>query len=119
MEKNKMNPRKIVTAAATFASAALLSIAGAQAAVDHAHATRHVAMHHHHHHHHHMNPVAAGADLAAGAAETAGAIVAAPFGAGPGWNNAGYYGTSTWGDFDCSPGYAGCRPYASKDWKTQ
>ena len=71
------------------------------------------------------NPVAAGADLAAGAVntadalafsaiDTAGAIVSAPFGgayAGP-----GYYAPGTWGDYDCRPGYPGCRPYASKDW---
>ena len=71
------------------------------------------------------NPVAAGADLAAGAVDTAGAvaagaIAATPFGgtyaAGPGWDSGGYYAPSTWGDFDCRPGYAGCRPSASKDW---
>jgi hypothetical protein len=123
MEKNKMNPARTSIAATAFACAALLSIAGAQAAADHAHAMKHVAAHHHHHM---RGPVAAGADLAAGAVDTAGAvaagaigtagaIAAAPFGAGPYAGN-GYYGTSTWGDFDCSPGYAGCRPYASKDW---
>jgi hypothetical protein len=76
------------------------------------------------------NPVAAGADLAAGAADTAGAaaagaigtagaIAAAPFGGSfaqaPG-SDSGYYAPSAWGDFDCRPGYAGCRPYSSKDW---
>jgi hypothetical protein len=77
------------------------------------------------------NPVAAGAGLAAGAVNTAGAVAAgaintagaiatAPFGgpypngpyAGPG----GHYASSAWGDYDCRPGAAGCRPYASKDW---
>ena len=77
------------------------------------------------------NPVAAGADLAggavntagavaAGAVGTAGAIAAAPFGgsyaAAPGWDSGGYYSASTWGDHDCRPGFAGCRPYVSKDW---
>jgi hypothetical protein len=76
------------------------------------------------------NPAAAGADLAAGAADTAGelaagaigtagAIAAAPFGGSyaqaPG-SDSGYYAPSAWGDFDCRPGYAGCRPYGSKDW---
>ena len=76
------------------------------------------------------NPVAAGADLAGGAVDTAGAvaagaigtagaIAAAPFGgsyaAAPGWN-AGYYSSSTWGDHECRPGFARCRPYVSKDW---
>ncbi|HET7888255.1 MAG TPA: hypothetical protein VFL62_18690 [Bradyrhizobium sp.] len=77
------------------------------------------------------NPVEAGADVAAGAVNTAGAvaagaigtagaIAAAPFGGGPyaaapGYDR-GYYGSSTWGDFECSPGYAGCRPYAEKNW---
>ena len=77
------------------------------------------------------NPVAAGAGLAAGAVNTAGAVAAgaintagaiatAPFGgpypngpyAGPG----GHYASSAWGDHECRPGAAGCRPYASKDW---
>lgn len=84
------------------------------------------------------NPVAAGADVAAGAVNTAGAmaagaigtagaIAAAPFGgsyaAAPGWNQGnpgynqmGYYGSSTWGDFECQPGYAGCQPYSAKNW---
>jgi hypothetical protein len=51
---------------------------------------------HRHHHHHHM----------AAAVEAApGAVVAA-----------GYYSPSNWGDHDCSPGFPGCRPNASKDW---
>jgi hypothetical protein len=66
------------------------------------------------------NPVAAGAGLAAGAVNTAGAVATAPFGgpypngpyAGPG----GHYASSGWGDYECRPGTAGCRPYASKDW---
>jgi hypothetical protein len=66
------------------------------------------------------NPVAVGAGLAAGAIGTVDAMAAAPFGgayaAGPGWDS-GYYSPSTWGDHDCSPGFAGCRPYASKDWR--
>jgi hypothetical protein len=79
------------------------------------------------------NPVAAGADIAAGAVNTAGAvaagaigtagaIAAAPFGAGPYAAGPGYdgpyYASSAWGDYECRPG-AGpyeCRPYASKDW---
>ena len=80
------------------------------------------------------NPVAAGADVAAGAVNTAGAvaagaigtagaIAAAPFGAGPyamggpGYEGP-YYASSPWGDYDCTPG-AGpwdCRPYGSKEW---
>ena len=71
--------------------------------------------------------VAAGAGLAAGAVGTAAAIATAPFGggpyayagpgpyAGPGWAG-GYYASSPWGDYACSPSAAGCRPYASKDW---
>jgi hypothetical protein len=85
------------------------------------------------------NPVAAGAGLAAGAVDTAGAVAAgaigtagaiatAPFGGpyayagprpyagSPGWG--GYYASSGWGDYECSPGSPGCRPYASKDWRT-
>ncbi len=59
------------------------------------------------------NPVDAGANIAAGAVNTAGAsafgalntagaIATAPF-AGPGWND-GYYGSSTWGDYECRYG---------------
>jgi hypothetical protein len=112
-----------------------LSIASAQAHANHAQASKHMAEGSHRHgrriaHGYGPNPVAAGAGLAAGAVDTAGAlalgaigtagaIASAPFGgpyaAGPGWND-GYYGSSNWGDFDCHPGYAGCRPYAEKDW---
>jgi hypothetical protein len=70
--------------------------------------------------------VAAGVGLAAGAVGTAVATATAPFGgpyayagpgpyAGPGWAG-GYYASSPWGDYACSPSAAGCRPYASKDW---
>jgi hypothetical protein len=110
-----MSFRKIAVAAACMT---VLSVAGAQAAT------------HRHHTMHHRGPVAAGADLAAGAVGAAGAVAAgaigtadafasaatAPFGgpyAGPG----GYYAPSAWGDYECSPGYAGCRPYAAKDWR--
>lgn len=54
------------------------------------------------------NPVAVG--WAAGAAPFGGT-----YAAGPGWDS-GYYSPSTWGDHDCRPGFAGCQPYASKDW---
>ena len=62
--------------------------------------------------------VAAGVGLAAGAVGTAVATATAPFGgpyAGPGWAG-GYYASSPWGDYACSPSAAGCRPYASRDW---
>lgn len=108
MEKNKMNPRKIVLAATTLASAALLSIAGAQAGHDHAHAGKHVAMHHHRH-------------MAAAAADTAGAVVAgagliaasltSPW-AGPGWEG-NYWAPSAWGDYECRSQTFGCRPYGA------
>ena len=79
------------------------------------------------------NPVQAGADVAAGAVNTAGAvaagaigaagaIAAAPFGAGPYAMGPGYegpyYASSAWGDYECRPGVGpyDCRPYASKDW---
>jgi hypothetical protein len=79
------------------------------------------------------NPVQAGADVAAGAVNTAGAvaagaigtagaIAAAPFGEGPYAMAPGYegpyYAASPWGDYECTPG-AGpyeCKPYASKGW---
>ncbi len=79
------------------------------------------------------NPVQAGADIAAGAVNTAGAvaagaigtagaIAAAPFGEGPYAMAPGYegpyYASSPWGDYECRPG-AGpyeCKPWASKDW---
>jgi hypothetical protein len=141
-----MIPSRIAIAATTFACAALLSLPVERAqAVEkaemHAAHARHMAAAPHGHMQRHAvrgyargygpNPVAAGADIAAGAVNTAGAvaagaigtagaIAAAPFGGGPyaaapGWNN-GYYSSSTWGDYECSPGYAGCRPYAEKDW---
>ncbi len=79
------------------------------------------------------NPVQAGANVAAGAVNTAGAvaagaigtagaIAAAPFGAGPYAMGPGYegpyYASSAWGDYECRPGVGpyDCRPYASKDW---
>jgi hypothetical protein len=86
-EKTKMSLKRIATAAAVFASITLLSVAGAQAAT-------------HHHHHHHAAAVAAAADEA---------IVG-------GTTVAGYFAPSPWGDFDCQPGFPGCRPYAAKDW---
>ena len=107
-----MNPKKIALAATALVSAAFLSVAGAQAAADHAHAAKHAGLPHHHHRA--AGPVAAGVELAAGAAETAGAVAAAPFGGRP--VAGGYFSSSAWGDYDCSPGSAGCRPYAAKDW---
>jgi hypothetical protein len=81
------------------------------------------------------NPVEAGADAAAGAAYTAGAVAAgavntagaivgaatSPYDAyasGPytGWDN-GYYASSAWGDYECQPGWPGCQPYSAKGWK--
>lgn len=101
-----------------------LSIASAQAQAKHPRASKHMAAGSHRHYGrvsrgYGPNPVAAGAGLAAGAVDTAGAlafgaidtagaIAAAPFG--------GYYAPGTWGDYDCRPGYPGCRPYAQKDW---
>jgi hypothetical protein len=136
-----MSLGRIVVAATTFACVTLLSfgwsgqhgvslgIASAQAQAGQPQASKqqvskHMAAGSHRHARRVVrgygpNPVAAGADLAAGAADTAGAIAAAPFGgsyaAAPGWDS-GYYAPSNWGDFDCRPGYAGCRPYGSKDW---
>jgi hypothetical protein len=70
--------------------------------------------------------VAAGAGLAAGAVGTAVAAATAPFGyygggpyAGPypgPYTDGGYYASSPWGDYACSPSALGCKPYASKDW---
>ena len=65
------------------------------------------------------NPVAAGADLAAGAIGTADAFAAAataPFGAPA--QQGGYYAPGGWGDYECRPTPADnfCRPYAAKDW---
>ncbi len=83
-----MSVKRIATAATVFASITLLSVAGAQA-----------AMHHHHHHH--------AAAVAAAATDGAIAVGAAV---------PGYFAPSPWGDFDCQPGFPGCRPYAEKDW---
>jgi hypothetical protein len=130
---------RIAVAATTFACVTLLSVgwsgergvslsvASAQAATKHA---SHMAAGPHRYHRRYgrgygPNPVAAGADIAAGAVNTAGAlaagaigtagaIAAAPFG-GPYYGD-GYYSPSNWGDFDCRAGYAGCRPYREKDW---
>jgi hypothetical protein len=120
---------KTGVAAATFASVSLLSFGwsahqGVSLAVAAAQAApQHVAMHRHYRHRYGVNPVAAGANVAAGAVNTAGAlaagvigsagaIAAAPFG-GPYYGN-GYYSGSTWGDYDCGPGRPGCRPYAER-----
>ena len=139
-----MSLGRIAVAATTFACMTLLSfgwsgqhgvslgIASAQAQTDQPQASKHMAAGSHRHGQRVVrrgygpNPVAAGADLAAGAADTAGELAAgaigtaaAPFGGsyaqtpGP---DSGYYAPSAWGDFDCRPGYAGCRPYGSKDW---
>jgi hypothetical protein len=81
-----MSPKRIAAAATAIVSIAFLSVAGAQAAT--------------HHHHHHAAAVAAAADEA---------IVG-------GTTVAGYFAPSPWGDFDCQPGFPGCRPYAEKDW---
>jgi hypothetical protein len=105
-----MSFKKIAVAAACMT---VLSIAGAQAAT------------HRHHMMHHRGPVAAGAGLAIGAIDTAGAVAAdavgtaaaiatAPFGGVYAGN--GYFSPSPWGDYDCTPRYAGCRPYGAKDW---
>ncbi len=121
-----MRSGKIAIAATVVACTTLLPIVGAQAAKH----PRHMM----HAHRYGPNPVAAGADIAGGAVDTAGmlafgaigtatAIAAAPFGggpyaydAGPGWGGGGYYAPSGYGDFECRPGYPGCRPYAAKDW---
>ena len=132
-----MNPKKIVVAATTFACAALLSISwsdqsGVSVSVQGAQAAHAKSSHMAHHLRGHMgrtargygpNPVDAGANVAAGAVNTAGAIAfgaigtagaiaSAPFG-GPGWND-GYYASSTWGDYECRYGSAGCRSYSEK-----
>ena len=68
--------------------------------------------------------VAAGAGLAAGAVGTAVAAATAPLGyggpyAGPypsPYAGGGYYASSPWGDYACSPSAAGCKRFASKDW---
>lgn len=117
-----------------------LSIASASAQTNHPQASqtnhpqasRHMAAGPHRHYRRVVrgygpNPVAAGAGLAAGAVgtadalalgaiDTAGAIAAAPFGGGYAAGPGGYYSPSAWGDYDCHPGFAGCRPYGQKDW---
>lgn len=144
-EKKQMSSGKITIAATTFACMTLVSFgwsASAQAQdkqpkVSTHQVSRHVATGPQRHYRHvargyyNPNPVAVGADLAAGAIDTAGAVAAgaintagaiagAPFGAyasdpypGPG----GYYASSAWGDYDCRLPHAwDCRPYAAKDW---
>jgi hypothetical protein len=133
-----MNPKKLAVAATTFTCAALLSVSwsqqsGVSLSVQNAQAKTAQMHHHMHGHMRHVSrgygrgPVEAGADIAAGAVntagmlafgalDTAGAIATAPFG-GPGWNdgyNGGYYASSTWGDYDCRMAAAGCRPYAER-----
>ncbi len=110
-----MSPKKIAIAATTFACMTLLSFSwseqsGVSLSVASAQAkTRHVAAAHRHWHAHGANPLAASADVAAGAVDVAAAITSPWTGAA--WQGA-YYGPSEWGDFDCRPGFAGCRPYA-------
>src|SRR6201996_3155000 len=136
-----MTRKTMTIAAATFACAALLSVSwseqgGVSLSVQSAQAAHAKNAQMSRHSRGHMarmsrgyrngpNPVEAGANIAAGAVntagalafgalDTAGAIATAPFG-GPGWNDGyGYYASSTWGDYDCSYGAAGCRPYADK-----
>jgi hypothetical protein len=129
-----MNPKKLAVAATTFTCAALLSVSwsqqsGVSLSVQNAQAQTAQMHHHARGHMRHVSrgygrgPVRAGADIAAGAVntagalafgalDTAGAIATAPFG-GPGWND-GYYASSTWGDYDCRVGGPGCRPYAER-----
>jgi hypothetical protein len=144
-----MNPKKIAVATTTFMCAALLSVtwserSGLSLSVQNAQAEQATSSQMHRHSRSHMarghmarghmerdargygrgpNPVEAGANVAAGAVntagaiafgalDTAGAIATAPFG-GSGWND-GYYASSTWGDYDCRYGAPGCRPYAEK-----
>jgi len=107
----------MAVAAATFASASLLSIGwsaqqGVSLSIDAAQAAPHHAAMHGHYRHRGMNPVAAGAGLAAGAFGTAAAIATAPFG-GPNYGN-GYYASSAWGDYECRGGSPGCRPNAQR-----
>jgi hypothetical protein len=116
--ETRMRSVKIALAATALACTTLLPAVGAQAATYH----RHVV-----HHRYGPNPVAAGADVAAGAVNTAGAlafgalntagaIASAPFGGGP-YYGGGYYAASPWGEYDCRPGHRyECRPYASRDW---
>jgi hypothetical protein len=134
-----MNPKKIIAAATTFTCAALLSVSWSEhssfsLSVQNAQASHAKTSHMDRHSRGYMgqvsrgyghgpNPVDAGANLAVGAAntagaiafgaiDTAGAIAAAPFG-GPGWND-GYYASSTWGDYECRMAAPGCRPYAER-----
>ena len=138
-----MSPKTITVAAATFACAALLSVSwseqrGVSLNIQTAQAAHAKAAQMSHHSRGHMsrvsrgygrgpNPIDASANIAGGAVntagalafgalDTAGAIATAPFG-GPGWNG-GYYSSSTWGDYDCRYGSAGCRPYAER-WAAQ
>jgi len=138
-----MNSGRMAIAATTFACMTLVSfgwseqrgvslgIEKAQAQTSQPRASRHVAATSHRHGQRIARghgPVAAGADLAAGAVDTAGALAAgaigtanalafaAPSPVGAPALQGGYYAPSAWGDYDCSPGYAGCRPYGSKDW---
>src|SRR5580698_8820384 len=95
-----MNPKKIAIVATAFACAALLPVAGAQAA-KHPHHMMHA------HHHGGPNPVV-------GAADAAGAIalnVTSPW-AGPGWEG-NYWAPSAWGDYECRSTTFGCRPYGA------
>src|ERR1700722_15620478 len=105
-----MNPKKIAILATAFACAALLPVAGAQAA-KHPHHMMHA-------HHHAPNAVAGAVDtagaVAADAVGAAGAValnVASPW-AGPGWEGA-YWAPSAWGDYECHSTTFGCRPYHS------
>jgi hypothetical protein len=138
--------RKIAIATAAFAGATLLSfgwseehgvslsIESAQARVSHPVARTRAADVSRRHYRRAAQPpggvvgagVAAGAGLAAGAVGAAVAAATAPFGgpyayagpgpyAGPGWAG-GYYASSPWGDYACSPNAPGCRPYAAKEW---
>jgi len=112
---------KFKAIAVATACMTVLSLASAQAATHKRHTMR-VA-----HHHSVRGPVAAGANVAAGAVNTAGAVAAgavgtglaiasAPFGGPYASVQGGYYSPSTWGDYECSPHVAGCRPYAAKEW---
>jgi hypothetical protein len=138
-----MNSGRMAIAATSFACMTLvsigwsaqhgvsLSVASAQAQTEQPRVSKHIAATSHRHGQRIARghgPVAAGADLAAGAVDTAGALAAgaigtadalafaatAPFGAPA--VQGGYYAPSAWGDYDCNPGYAGCRPYAAKEW---
>ena len=110
MEKKRMNPKKIAIVAAAFACAALLPVAGAQAA-KHPHHMMHA-------HRHAPNPVVGAADaagaVAADAIGTASAValnVTSPW-AGHGWEG-NYWAPSAWGDYECHSTTFGCRPYGA------